>query len=323
MPETSNDLFPLRRPLNSKYIEVENGHILYLETFGNPEGIPAIFLHGGPGSGCNPDQARLFNPSHYYAVLLDQRGSGRSSPKRSLTYNTTQHLISDMEVVREALSIDKWVVVGGSWGSTLALAYAQQHPERVYGLVLRAIFLGTLEETEWAFGTGPRTFYPDLWEEFIELVPEAERHNPIPVFGKRLENPDPKIHIPASQTWGQFERTLSSLLPSATTLLAARESEGSGVVPNTPFIEWHYIKHKWFFSPNQLMEGASRLKGIPGIMVQGRYDMLCPPKTAYKLAQHWPDAELRIVPCSGHAISETKIKTTLIKALDDLRHQVL
>ena len=224
MSQRPHDLFPPLRPISNKYLEVGDGHTLYLETFGNPKGIPAIFLHGGPGSGCNPDQARLFNPDNYHVILLDQRGSGRSTPKRSLENNTTQCLISDIEVVRETLSIEKWVVVGGSWGSTLGLAYAQQHPERVYGLVLRAIFLGTSEETEWAFGVGPRTFYPDLWAKFIQLVPEGERHNPIPTFGKRLENADPKIHIPASQNWGQFERILSSLLPTSTDLPSAMAS---------------------------------------------------------------------------------------------------
>tara|TARA_Y100000588_G_C14195026_1_gene899788 strand:+ start:690 stop:1694 length:1005 start_codon:yes stop_codon:yes gene_type:complete len=326
MSETPHDLFPVLRPLNSKSIEAGDGHSLYLETFGNPQGIPAIFLHGGPGSGCSSDQARLFNPDHYFTVLLDQRGSGRSTPKRSLTANTTQHLISDMEAVRKFLLIEKWVVVGGSWGSTLALAYAEQYPERVFGLVLRAIFLGTSEETEWAFGIGPRTFYPDLWEELIKLVPEAKKHDPIPVLGKRLENADPKIHIPASQIWGQFERTLSSLLTSSTSLPSSTtdiKALSHGNIPNTPFIEWHYIKNNWFLSSNQLYEGADRLRGIPGIMVQGRYDMLCPPKTAYKLAERWSDAELRIVPCSGHAATETKVKTALIKALEDMAQRVL
>ena len=325
MSQRPHDLFPPLRPISNKYVDVGDGHTLYLETFGNPKGIPAIFLHGGPGSGCNPDQARLFNPDHYHAILLDQRGSGRSTPKRSLENNTTQCLISDIEVVRETLSIEKWVVVGGSWGSTLGLAYAQQHPGRVYGLVLRAIFLGTSEETEWAFGVGPRTFYPDLWAKFIQLVPEAQRHNPIPHFGKRLENADPKIHIPASQNWGHFERILSSLLPSSTDLPSAMtsgETQNLGGTPNTPFIEWHYIKHNWFLGPNQLLEGAARLQGIPGILIQGRYDMLCPPKTAHRLAQHWTDAELRIVPCAGHTATEPQIRTALIEALRDLRERI-
>lgn len=325
MADSTLDLFPTVNPLDTKHLDLGDGQTVYIESYGNRQGIPAVFLHGGPGSGCNSDQARLFDPAKYHVILFDQRGSGRSTPKRVLTNNTTHHLISDMELIRETLSIDKWAVVGGSWGSTLALAYAEHFPQRVYGIVLRAIFLGTAEETQWAFGTGPKTFYPDLWDKFTDLLPPYQRQEPIPAFGELLENPDPQIHLAASEVWGQFERTLSSLVPveiNWPSTLPIKGRRELAAVPNTPFIEWHYIKNNWFLEPDQLIKASTRLNGIPGILIQGRYDMLCPPVTAYKLAKQWKDAELRIIPASGHSAAEPKIRTELIRAIGDLAKRI-
>ena len=326
MTYSTLDLFPSASPLATKYLNVGDGQSLYVETYGNPEGIPAIFLHGGPGSGCNSDQARIFDPKKYHAILFDQRGSGRSSPKRTLHNNTTQHLISDMELIRRTLSIDKWALVGGSWGSTLAVAYAEQYPRRVSGMLLRAIFLGTLEETQWAFGTGPQTFHPDLWAKFTDLLPTTHKQNPIQAFGTLLENPDPSVHLGAAEAWSQFERGLSSLVPAPTNFPSALSTEVKrveGTTPNTPFLEWHYIKNDWFLDPNQLMREAKRLTGIPGILIQGRYDMLCPPTTAYDLSKRWPEGELRIIPSSGHSATEPRIRTELIRATTDLTERVI
>ena len=325
MDNSTPDLFPSVLPLTSKYLDIGDGQKLYMESYGNPEGIPAVFLHGGPGSGCNSEQARLFDPTKYHIILFDQRGSGRSTPKRTLLNNTTDHLISDIEFIRQKLSIDKWVLIGGSWGSTLALAYAEQFPDRVYGLVLRAIFLGTLAETQWAFGYGPKTFYPDLWSKFTNLLPANQRRRPIRAFGTLLENPDPQVHLAASEAWGQFERTLSSLIPPEIhwpTTLLTRATRKSITTPNTPFIEWHYIKNNWFLYPDQLMKESFHLNDIPGILIQGRYDMLCPPATAYKLAEEWKDAELRIIPASGHSAGEPKIQAELVKAVADIIERI-
>lgn len=326
MAYSTPDLFPPISPLTTKHLDVGDGQSLYMETYGNPDGIPAVFLHGGPGSGCNRDQARIFDPKKYHAILFDQRGSGRSRPKRTLYNNTTQHLISDMEFIRRTLSIDKWAVVGGSWGSTLAVAYAEQYPKRVSGMLLRAIFLGTLEETKWAFRTGPQTFHPDLWAKFTNLLPRTHKQNPIPAFGKLLENPDPRVHVEASQAWSQFERALSSLVPAPITLpatLSTRVKRVEETTPNTPFLEWHYIKNNWFLDPGQLMREARHLTGIPGILIQGRYDMLCPPTTAYDLSKRWQEAELRIIPSSGHSAAEPRIRTELIRATTDLAERVI
>jgi proline iminopeptidase len=326
MSYSTPNLFPSIRPRTTECLNVEDGQSLYIESYGNPEGIPAVFLHGGPGSGCSPDQARLFDPKTYHVILFDQRGSGRSTPRRILHNNTTQHLISDMELIRQKLSIDKWALVGGSWGSTLAVAYAERYPERVSGIILRAIFLGTLEETQWAFGTGPQTFHPDLWAKFTNLVPIAHKQDPIPAFGKFLESPDPRVHLPAAEAWSQFERMLSSLVPVPANLpsdLSTARIRVPATTPNTPFIEWHYIKNNWFLGPNQLMREATHLTGIPGILIQGRYDMLCPPTTAYDLSKRWPDAELRIIPSSGHSATEPRIRTELIRAITDLKERIV
>jgi proline iminopeptidase len=304
----------------TRRLDVGDGHSLHVEQIGAADGLPALFLHGGPGSGCQPDHHRLFDPARFRTVFVDQRGSGRSLPKRGLHANTTQHLVADLELVRRAFKIDKWLVVGGSWGALLALAYAQSHPERVTGLALRAVFFGGAEDVDWAFRRGPQTIYPELWRAFLGPLPKPERDNPIPAYGARLMSPDPAIHVPAARLWHDYEQTLSVLKPSSLDLPRSLEDayRTTSRTPNTPFMEWHYLRHGCFLEEGELLARAGRLAGIPGIIVQGRYDLLCPPRGAEALAQRWPDADLRLVEGAGHSPLEPAVRDAVVRAIDDL-----
>ena len=304
------------RPFDARMLRVGDGHWLYVEEVGAADGIPALFLHGGPGSGAQHLHRRLFDPSRFHAFLFDQRGAGRSHPYLSLEANTTQHLIADIEAIRAHFGIDRWLVVGGSWGSTLAIAYAETHPERVSGLVMRAIFLGTREEVEWAFVEGPQWFRPDLYADFVGLLPEAERADPLAAYLRRLADPDPAVHVPAAQTWAAYERVLSELTPSQTRLTTpVGRSERP---PPTAIIEGHYIRNDFFLRPGQLLHEAHRLKDIPGVIVQGRYDLLCPPQGATALAAAWGNCRLQIVDRAGHAITEPGVMDALTAAVSEL-----
>ncbi len=307
-------------PFDRSRLPVDPPHVLYLEQYGRRGGVPAVFLHGGPGSGCQKMHARQFDPSLFRAVLFDQRGAGMSEPKLCLIDNTTWSLVEDMERIRRALDIESWLVVGGSWGSTLALAYAERYPERVRGLVLRAVFLGTDEEVRWAFRDAAQTFRPELWRRFVGLLPEAERGDPIASWGRRLEHPDPAVHVPAARAWGAYEQVLSELRPGAAALPesldAPRRNDLSA--PRTPYMEWHYVSRGCFLEPGQLLRDAHRLADIPGIVVQGRYDMLCPPRAAAALADAWGNADLRIVSEAGHAASEPALRSALIAAIGEM-----
>lgn len=305
-------------PLSAQHMAVGDGHEVYVETVGRADGIPAVYLHGGPGSGCQPDQRRLFDPARFHAVLFDQRGAGRSRPKGLRQANTLQHLIADMEAIRESLGFDKWLVVGGSWGATLALAYAQAHPQRVSGIVLRATFLGTRAELEGAFLENLPRFHPGLNEDFLGLLSPGERAQPLDSYWRRILDPDPAIHGPASRAWHDTERILSEHKPSKATLdLAAVNNEARGL-PSTPFMEAHYFQNDCFMHPGQLLENAGKLKGIRGIVVQGRYDMLCPPSTAHALLKAWPDASLRMVETAGHSLYDPGVRDAVISAIDDI-----
>ena len=311
--------YPAAEPFDRRRLRVDSRHVLYLEQFGRRDGVPAVFLHGGPGSGCQRAHARQFDPAVFRAVLFDQRGAGLSEPARSLVDNTTQHLVEDIERIRRALEIERWMVVGGSWGSTLALAYAQRYPRRVSGLVLRAVFLGSPEEVRWAFRDAARTFRPELWRRFVELLPEAERADPVAAYGRRLENPDSAVHVPAARAWGAYEQALSELRPGPAALpesLAA--AGGASDAPRTPYVEWHYIARDFFLAPGQLLDGAGAMADIPGIVAQGRYDLLCPPRTAADLVAAWGNAELRIVAEAGHAASDPPLRAALIAAIDEM-----
>jgi proline iminopeptidase len=321
----SEDLHPAVEPFDKRKIAVDAHHTLYLEQFGTEDGLPAVFLHGGPGSGCQRAHARLFDPKRFRAVLFDQRGAGLSTPKLSLTDNTTWHLVADMERIRSELGIEAWMIVGGSWGSTLALAYAERHPERVLGLVMRAVFLGTPGEVEWAFTGAARTFRPDLWDQFLSLLPEEERDDPVAAYGARLENPDPAIHVPASRVWGAYEQALSELkpaMPSFPESLHDPKASSAERVPNTPYVEWHYVSQDCFLEPDQLVRDAGRLKEIPGIITQGRYDLLCPPANAARLVRAWGNCDLRIVPDAGHSASEPGTRTALVAAVNEMGERI-
>ena len=314
-PDKRGDRFA---PLSARHMAVGGGHEIYVETVGRSDGIPAVYLHGGPGSGCQPDHRRLFDPLRFHAVLFDQRGAGRSRPKGLRHANTLPNLIADMEVIRESLGFDKWLVVGGSWGATLALAYAEAYPERVSGIVLRATFLGTRAELESAFlQTLPR-FYPDLYGDFLSLLGPEERAEPLDAYWRRILDPDPAIHGSASRAWHDTERILSEHKPSKMRLdFAAVNNEARGL-PSTPFMEAHYFQNDCFLNPGQLLANAGKLAGTRGIVVQGRYDLLCPPSTAHALLSAWPDATLRIVEAAGHSLYDSGVRDAVIAAIEDI-----
>jgi proline iminopeptidase len=304
-------------PLTSQLLPAGEGHEIYVETVGRADGIPAVYLHGGPGSGCQPDHRRLFDPERFHAVLFDQRGAGRSRPKGRREDNTLPHLIADMEMIRGQFGLQRWMIVGGSWGATLALAYAQAHPQRVSGIVLRATFLGTRGELNGAFGDVLPRFYPDLSDDFLSVLPAGERSQPLDAYWRRILDTDPAVHGPAARAWHDTERVLSEHVPSRSRLdLGSLNS--TRALPSTPFMEAHYFQNDCFMRPNQLLAEAGRLAGIPGIIVQGRYDLLCPPATAHALAALWPASEVRFVEGAGHQLYDPGVRDAVMKAIADL-----
>jgi proline iminopeptidase len=304
-------------PLTSEQLAVGDGHEIYVESVGREGGVPAVYLHGGPGSGCQPDHRRLFDPERFHAILFDQRGAGRSRPKGGREHNTLPHLIADMEMIREKFGFERWIVAGGSWGATLALAYAQAHPQRVSGLVLRATFLGTRWEIENAFTDALPRFYPGLHEDFLAVLPAEEREQPIDAYWRRILDADPAMHGPAARAWHDTERILSEHTPGRTRLDPAA-LKSNGALPGSPFMEAHYFINDCFMKPDQLLDEAARLKGIPGIIVQGRFDLLCPPSTSHALAARWSDAEIRIVEDAGHSLYDPGVRNAVMKAIADM-----
>lgn len=308
-------------PLTSEWLPVGDGHEVYVESVGRSDGIPAVHLHGGPGSGCQPDHRRLFDPERFCTVLFDQRGAGRSRPKGGREHNTLPHLIADMELIRQRFGFERWLVVGGSWGATLALAYAEAHPERVSGIVLRATFLGTRSEVEIAFTTTISRFYPGLSEDFLGVLPAQERDRPVEAYWRRILDPDPATHGPAARAWHDAERILSERSPARTRLdLASLNS--TRPLPATPFMEAHYFSNDSFMRPNQLLEDAVKLDQIPGIIVQGRYDLLCPPATSHLLAKAWPICDIRIVEEAGHSLYDPGVRNAVMRAIADLGSRI-
>jgi proline iminopeptidase len=308
-------------PLSSEQLVVGCGHDIYVESVGRIGGIPAVYLHGGPGSGCQPDHRRLFDPERFHAVLFDQRGAGRSRPKGRREDNTLPHLIADMEMIREKFGFERWMIVGGSWGATLALAYAQAYPSRVSGIVLRATFLGTRTEIEDGFlGVMPRT-YPALYADFLNVLPAEERAEPIDAYFRRILDPDSAMHSPAARAWGETERILSEHMPNRGRLDTAALNS-SRALPATPFMEAHYFANHCFMRPNQLMEEAGQLSGIPGIIVQGRYDLLCPPAVSHALGAVWREAEIRIVEGAGHTLYDPGVRDAVMKAIADMASRI-
>jgi proline iminopeptidase len=305
-------------PLTTQYLAVGDGHEVYVESVGRLDGIAAVYLHGGPGSGCQPDHRRLFDPQRFHTVLFDQRGAGRSKPKGLREANTTAHLIADMETIRELFGFAKWLVVGGSWGATLALAYAEKHPDRVSGIVLRATFLGTAEELDGAFLDVLPRHYPGLYEDFLSVLPPDERAAPLPNYYRRILDADPAIHTPAARAWYGTESILSEHAPARTRLDLPALANSARPLPSTPIMEAHYFQHGCFMRPGQLLAEAGRLKDIPGFIVQGRYDFLCPPSTSHALAAVWKDAEVRMVEGAGHTLYDPGVRDAVMKAVADL-----
>ena len=304
-------------PLTSEMLAVGDGHEIYVESVGRADGVAAVYLHGGPGSGCQADHRRLFDPERFHAVLFDQRGAGRSRPKGRREDNTLAHLIADMERIRQKFAVERWIVVGGSWGATLALAYAQAHPHRVSGIALRATFLGTRAEIETAFTEVLARFYPDLSCDFLNVLPLAERGQPLAAYWRRILDPDPAVHGPAARAWADTERILSEHVPGRVRL-DITSLNSSRALPATPFVEAHYFANDCFLKLNQLLEGAGRLAKIPGIIVQGRYDLLCPPATSHALSAMWPDSEVRLVEGAGHTLYDPGVRDAVMKAIADL-----
>jgi proline iminopeptidase len=305
------ELFPPIEPYETGFLAAD-GHCIYWEKIGNPNGVPAVFLHGGPGGGCTPEQRRLFDPMRYNVLLFDQRGCGRSTPFASLEHNTTWHLVADIERLRDILGAEKWLVFGGSWGSTLALAYAQTHPERVSRLILRGIFTLRRAELLWFYQEGASWLFPDKWESYLAPIPPEERHDLMAAYHRRLTGPDRAAQIEAARAWSTWEHETITLLHNQQ--YAAQGAEENYALAFAR-IENHYFVHEGFFKEGQLIANASLLAGIPGTIVQGRYDVCTPARTAWDLHRAWPKAEFIMVPDAGHAWSEPGIRAALLAAL--------
>ncbi|MDO6730568.1 prolyl aminopeptidase [Marinovum sp. 2_MG-2023] len=310
-------LYPPIDPFDQRMLDVGDGHKIYVEQSGNPVGIPVVVLHGGPGGGCSPGMRRYFDPDVYRVILFDQRGCSRSQPNASVSHNTTWHLVADIERIRHTLGIDNWIVFGGSWGATLALIYAQAHPEVVRQLVLRGVFLMTQAELDWFYGGGAGQFWPETWARFASLIPEDERGDMIAAYHKRLFSGNLVEETRYGQAWAAWENALASV-----------QSSGQSGVPPGGYarafsrLENHYFINAGFLEyDGQILDQMDRIAHIPGVIVQGRYDMICPPHTAWKLSQRWPNAELRMIRNAGHAMSEPGISEELVRVMDQLAEE--
>jgi len=307
-------LYPEIQPRQDGRLAVGDGHELYWELCGNPDGKPAVFLHGGPGAGCDDRARRFFDPGRYNVLLFDQRGSGRSRPPASLAENTTWTLVEDIERLRQSLGIERWLVFGGSWGSTLALAYAQTHPERVSGLVLRGIFLLRRSEIDWFYQSGAGTLFPDVWEEYLAPIPPEERHDLLSAYHRRLTGADHQVALAAARAWSVWEGATSFLLPDPEHIQHSGEDEFAVALAR---IECHFFVNRGFFrAEDQLLAGVDRIRHIPSVIVQGRYDVVCPMATAWDLHRAWPEAEFVVVPDAGHSAFEPGIARALVAATD-------
>ena len=311
-------LFPPLEPYNAGFLDLEAPHRMYYEECGNPHGVPVVFLHGGPGAGASAVHRQFFDPAFYRIVVYDQRGAGRSVPLGCLENNTTPRLVEDLEKLRTKLGVERWIVFGGSWGSTLALAYAEHHPERCRALVLRGIFLCRPSEIDW-FLYGLRTIFPEAWRTFSGFIPEAERRDLLKAYHTRLVNPDPAVHMPAARSWSVYEGSCSTLLPNPS-LVADFASDR--VALGLARIEAHYFVNDIFLPKDFLLREARRLKDIPGIIVQGRYDIVCPAISADDLHRAWPEAEYTVVADAGHSAFEPGIRSRLVAAMEGLKKKL-
>ena len=311
----SQFLYPPIDPFDQRMLDVGNGHRVYVEQCGNPHGAPVVVLHGGPGGGCSPAMRRYFDPTHYRVILFDQRGCGRSRPHASVEHNTTWDLIRDIEQIREVLHVDRWVVFGGSWGATLGLIYAITHPERVAHLVLRGVFLMTRRELDWFYGGGAGAFWPDVWEKFVSLIPRDERRDLIRAYHRRLFSGDLPLETRYARSWASWENTLASIQndgPGGES--PAEYARAFARLENHYFINAGFLEHDGWIEAN-----LGQLARVPGTIVQGRYDMICPPESAYRLHSEWIGSRLSFVPRAGHALSEPGISAELVRTMDALR----
>lgn len=328
-PDDDSPLYPPIEPFATGMLDVGDGHRLYWEQSGNPSGVPILFLHGGPGAGVAPAYRRFFDPTHYRIVLFDQRGAGRSIPEASLEANTTEHLVEDIEKLRQHFNVERWIVFGGSWGSTLALAYGQAYPKRCVGFILRGIFLFGADEVDW-FMSGVARVFPEAHRAFRQFIPEDEQQELMAAYYRRLTDPSPAIHRAAAMAWCAFENACSRLLPNGSQVVPGRDAGGRRRNSNSETIasagslamariECHYMINSGFMRPGQLLEGIKALLDHPAIIVQGRYDMVCPIGTADLLARAWPGAQYRIIPDAGHSSMEPGIRSALVKAADEFK----
>ncbi len=309
--------YPEIEPYRSGYVQVSPIHSIYFEEAGNPNGTPVVFLHGGPGAGINPKHRRFFDPAHYRIILFDQRGAGRSQPHAEILENTTDHLIADMEKLRCLAGVENWLVFGGSWGSTLALAYAIRHPNRVTGLILRGVFLGRKSEVRWLFQEGASEVFPEYWERFLQPIPPAERGDLVAAYHRRLIGEDPVDRLRCAQAWSGWEASVCKMVPDENLI---RESVADQMALSLARLECHYCLNGLFLpADNHILANAKSLSAIPTRIVQGRYDMACPTVSAWDLHRAMPHSEIAIVPDAGHSATEPSLIAGLITATDAFR----
>lgn len=311
-------LYPPIEPFDQRILDVGQGHRIYVEQCGNPNGVPVVVLHGGPGGGCSPAMRRYFDPTVYRVILFDQRGCGRSRPYASVEDNTTWHLVSDIETIRRTFDIEQWMVFGGSWGATLSLLYAQAHPDRVMHLILRGVFLMTQSELDWFYGGGAGKFWPETWARFANLIPENEHGNMIQAYHKRLFSGNMTEEILYGRAWSAWENALASIHSNGST----GESPGEYARAFARLENHYFINDGFLEFDGQILANMGRISHIPGVIVQGRYDMICPPSSAWKLSELWPMSELKMVRNAGHALSEPGISAELVRAMDRIAEQV-
>lgn len=319
--QTFDDVaWPAIEAYDTGFLDVGQGHVIYYEQSGNPDGVPLVFLHGGPGGGVRPFNRRYYDPSYWRIVMLDQRGCGRSTPYGEMRDNTTHHLIADLEALRAHLGITQWLVAGGSWGSFLALAYGQAHPQSCLGFLVRGIWLGRDHEVDWWWHTGIRRLYPDRWQGLADFIPADERHDLLGAYHKRLMNPDPAVHMPARRAMAEFSGWTASFDPSEDSVLERVNDQWGGIALGRAFA--HYCKEKFFMPEGQLLRDMPRIAHLPAIIVNGRNDIVTPSYSAYELHRAWPGSELVIVNMANHNIAEPPMAQALVDAAERMKERI-